>query len=166
MGVAYAAEHWNDFGVATAGAAAALAGLLVVAISINLERILQFPSLPHRAAQTLILFALPLVTSLLLIVPGQPRAVLGGELLAIGLGTGTFMVVTDARVPMTKEETKATRLFSRILPPIVSCGSLVVAGATLLAEGGGGLYWLVPAVLAAIIFGLINAWVLLIEILR
>ncbi len=166
MDIAYAAGHWTDFGVATAGAAAALAGLLVVAISINLERILQFPSLPHRAAQTLILFTVPLVTALLLIVPGQPNTALGGELLAIGLPTGAFMLVADARVPMAEQETKATRLLTRILPSVVSCGCLAVAGATLLAEGGGGLYWLVPAVLAAIIFGLINAWVLLIEILR
>jgi hypothetical protein len=166
MGIAYAADHWTDFGVATAGAAAALAGLLFVAISINLERILQFPSLPHRAAQTLILFALPLITSLLLIVPGQPGAALGGELLAIGLVTGTFMLITDARVPMNEQETKATRLFARILPSVVTCGCLAVAGVTLLAKGGGGLYWLVPAVVAAFIFGLLNAWVLLIEIQR
>jgi hypothetical protein len=166
MGIAYAAEHWTDFGVATTGATAALAGLLFIAISINLERILQFPSLPHRAAQTLILFALPLVTSLLLIVPGQPRAALGGELLAIGLGTGTWMLVTDARTPLSEQETKTTWLLSRILPSVLSCGCLAVAGGTLLAEAGGGLYWLVPAVLAAIIFGLINTWVLLVEILR
>jgi hypothetical protein len=166
MGIAYAADHWTDFGVATAGAAAALAGLLFVAISINLERILQFPSLPHRAAQTLILFALPLIISLLLIVPGQPRAALGGELLAIGLATGTFMLVTDARVPMNEQETKATRLFARILPSVMTCGCLAIAGSTLLATAGGGLYWLVPAVVAAFIFGLLNAWVLLIEIQR
>jgi len=166
MGIAYAAGHWTDFGTATAGATAALAGLLVVAISINLERILQFPTLPHRALQTLILFALPLVTSLLLIVPGQPEAALGCEFLAIGLAAGAFMLVTDARVPTNEWETKATRLFARILPPLVSCGCLAVAGGTLLAKGGGGLYWLVPAVLAAIIFGLVNTWVLLVEILR
>jgi hypothetical protein len=166
MGIAYAADHWTDFGVATAGAAAALAGLLFVAISINLERILQFESLPHRAAQTLILFALPLITALLLVVPGQPRAALGSELLAIGLLTGAFMLVTDAKVPLNEQETKVTRLFARILPPAATCGCLTVAGSTLLANGGGGLYWLVPAVLAAFIFGLLNAWVLLIEIQR
>jgi hypothetical protein len=166
MGIAYAAEHWTDFGAATAGATAALAGLLVVAISINLERILQFPSLPHRAMQTLILFVLPLVTSILLIVPGQPKAALGGEFLAIGLVVGTVMLVTDARVPRTEWESRATWLFARILPPVVSCGCIAVAGATLIAEGGGGLYWLVPAVLAAIVFGLVNTWVLLVEILR
>jgi hypothetical protein len=166
MGVAYAAKHWTDFGVATAGAAAALAGLLVVAISINLERILQFPSLPYRAGQTLVLVTLPLVTSLLLIVPGQPRAALASELLLIGLVTGSFMLVRDARTPMSEQENRVSRLFARILPTILTCGCLVVAGATLLAEGGGGLYWLVPAVLASFIFGLINAWVLLVEILR
>ena len=166
MGIAYTAEHWTDFGVATAGAAAALAGLLFVAISINLERILQFPSLPHRAMQTLILFALPLIVSLLLIVPGQPRAALGGELLGIGLAAGSVMLVTDVRTPMAEQENKVTRLLFRMLPPIVTGSCLVLAGATLLAEGGGGLYWLVPAVLAAVIFGLVNAWVLLIEIQR
>jgi hypothetical protein len=164
---AYAAERWTEFGVAAAGAAAALAGLLVVAISINLQRILQFPALPHRAAHTLILFALPLVTSLLLIVPGQPDAALGSELLVIGLVVGACLLVNDARVPLSEEERPVmTRLVSRTLPPIVSCGCLALAGATLLARGGGGLYWLVPAVLAAFIFGLINAWVLLVEILR
>jgi hypothetical protein len=164
--IAYSAEHWTDFGVATAGAAAALAGLLFVAISINLERILHFPSLPHRAAQTLILFALPLVTALLLIVPGQPRTALGPELLVIGLATGAFMLVTDARTPMSDQESRVSRLFARILPSVVTGGCLALSGATLLAEAGGGLYWLVPAVLAAIFFGLVNAWVLLVEINR
>lgn len=166
MGIAYTTEHWADFGVATVGAAAALAGLLFVAISINIERILQFPGLPHRAATTLILFALPLVTALLLIVPGQPRTALAWELLVIGLVVGTFLLVTDARVPLSEQETRVTWLFSRIIPDIATCGCLAAAGATLLAESGGGLYWLVPAVLAAVIFGLINAWVLLVEILR
>jgi hypothetical protein len=76
------------------------------------------------------------------------------------------MLVRDARTPMSEQESRVSRLFARILPTILTCGGLVVAGGTLLAEGGGGLYWLVPAVLASFIFGLINAWVLLVEILR
>jgi hypothetical protein len=39
-------------------------------------------------------------------------------------------------------------------------------GGTLLAPAGGGLYWLVPSVLAAFIFGLGSTWVLLVEIRR
>ncbi len=46
----------------------------------------------------------------------------------------------------------------------MGCGCVIAAGISLLAGGGGGLYWLVPAVLIGILSGLLNAWVLLIEI--
>jgi hypothetical protein len=76
------------------------------------------------------------------------------------------MLVTNARTPLTEQESRTTWVLSRLLPAVLSCGFLALTGITLIAESGGGLYWLVPAVLAAIVFGLINAWVLLIEILR
>jgi hypothetical protein len=60
----------------------------------------------------------------------------------------------------------ATWIVARVSPAVVSCGCLVAAGATLLARAAGGLYWPVPGVLAALIFGLVNTWVLLVEILR
>jgi hypothetical protein len=41
------------------------------------------------------------------------------------------------------------------------CGCLVFV-----AETGGGLYWLVPAIVFLLLVGLTNAWVLLVEILR
>jgi hypothetical protein len=43
---------------------------------------------------------------------------------------------------------------------------VVPAGASLVAQRGGGLYWLVPAIVLLLGVGVINAWVLLIEILR
>lgn len=49
MTTAYALADWTNFGLATAGTAATLAGLLFVAVSINLKRILEFPNLPARA---------------------------------------------------------------------------------------------------------------------
>jgi modulator of FtsH protease len=51
---AYSTAGWDSSFVAEVGAPAALAGLLFVAVSINLTRILQFPQLPGRAAETLI----------------------------------------------------------------------------------------------------------------
>jgi hypothetical protein len=46
--------HWTNFAVALAGVAAVLAGLVFVALSLNLERILQVAGLPGRAGETLI----------------------------------------------------------------------------------------------------------------
>jgi hypothetical protein len=41
-----------------------------------------------------------------------------------------------------------------------------MAGLSLVGQAGGGLYWLVPAVLLAFIAALADAWVLLIQIVR
>lgn len=166
MTTGYAAGDWTGFGTAVAATAATLTGLLFVAVSINLKRILEFPSLPARAGQTLMLFVTPLLTGLFLVVPGQPAAVLAAELIATSAVIGGFALVIDYGSVRAEQETPVTWVVSRIFPAVVSCGCLLVAGASLLADGGGGLSWLVPAILTAIVFGLINAWVLLVEIMR
>ncbi|HXW88783.1 MAG TPA: hypothetical protein VEJ42_11040 [Streptosporangiaceae bacterium] len=166
MSSAYTAASWTEFGESVATASAALAGLLFIAVSINLKQILEIPSLPSRAAQTLILFATPLVGALLLVVPGQARLALGLELLATGLVIGGAQLWLDLHAKRGPEDTVWRRMLGRVFPSVLSCVCLVLAGATLIPAAGGGLYWLVPSVLAALIFGLINVWVLLVEILR
>lgn len=166
MSTAYATGAWAGFGEAVATAAAALAGLLFIAISINLRRILKLPGLPSRAAAMLILFGTALVEAVLVVVPGQARIALGLELLATALVLGGAQVYLDLTTERGEEETPARRMTGRILPAYISCGCLAIAGATLIAQAGGGLYWLVPSVIAAIAFGLANVWVLLVEIQR
>jgi hypothetical protein len=166
LATAYLPAAWMTFALAISAASATLAGLVFVAVSINLKRILEFPNLPGRAAQTLILFATPLVTGLFLVVPGQSRVAVAWELLIIGLAIGAGQLVIDTRSPRSDQEEPLTWIVGRVFPGVSSCGCLVISGATLLAQVAGGLYWLVPSVLLAIIFGLINAWVLLVEILR
>jgi len=163
---AYTAALWTEFGESVATASAALAGLLFIAVSINLRQILEIPSLPSRAAQTLIMFATPLVSALLLVVPAQARLALGLELLATGLVIGGVQVWLDLHAKRGPEDTVWRRMLGRVFPSVLSCVCLGLAGATLIPAAGGGLYWLVPSVLAALIFGLINVWVLLVEILR
>ena len=41
-----------------------------------------------------------------------------------------------------------------------------IAGTSLAAEWGGGLYWLAPTVLLGLVGAVYNAWVLLVEIVR
>ena len=39
-----------------------------------------------------------------------------------------------------------------------------VAGLTFLLKARGGLYWLIPAVLAGLVGGVINAWLFLVKV--
>jgi hypothetical protein len=88
---------WESLFVALAGASAALAGLLFVAISINLDRILEGPGLAGRAGEAIVLPVAVLVVSTLVLVPGQPRTALGAELLVAGLVAWSTLVVIHVR---------------------------------------------------------------------
>ncbi len=79
MATAYSVRAWTELFVASAGASAALTGLLFVAVSVNLERILQFAGLPERALQTLLLLLSAVLVSLICLIPGQSTTVLGAQ---------------------------------------------------------------------------------------
>jgi len=75
--VAFDASAWKDLFVASAGAAAALAGLVFVAVSINIDRILKFEGLPERALQTVLLLLSVVLVSIIGLIPGQSRIARG-----------------------------------------------------------------------------------------
>jgi hypothetical protein len=61
---------------------------------------------------------------------------------------------------------RAGWLLTRLRPSLLVSLFLVVAGITPLVRAGGGLYWTAPATLVAVLGGVTNTWVLLVEILR
>jgi hypothetical protein len=162
---AYEVSPWADLAVMIGGATAALTGLLFVAVSINVRQILRFPGLPDRAVETLTLFVLPLFLAVLLLTPDQPVAVLGAELLVLAALAGGALIVLDRR-QLRGGPPRGGSFVLRVVVHAVVVLCLAAAGVGLQAEAGGGLYWLVPAILAALFGGLTNAWVLLVEILR
>lgn len=162
---AYNASEWHELFVATAGAAAALAGLVFVAVSINIERILKLDELPARAQMTMLLLLTVVLVSIIGLIPGQSRTALGVELLGEGLAFGVVIAVLAKRgLPRRPEATS----LSVIRFAVVAAGTLpfVIGAVSLLAETGGGLYWTVGGIVFAIVGGVANAWVLLVEILR
>lgn len=161
-------EQWHDFGVATAGAAGALVGLLIVAISVNIREILRSKLLPARAGATIAALSAVLIGALLLLVPGQSRNWLGMELVVVSFVALVFqvrMVVVlgrdhDPAAPTGSRSLKSAVAVGQLVPVLVG-GILVVAG-----QPSVGLAWVAAGFLAVFVFSITNAWVLMVEILR
>ena len=141
MWAAYASELWHELFVGVAGAAAALTGLLFVSLSINLQQILKQVWLPRRAGLTVMLLFETLVIAILGLVPGQPPVALGVELLGLGVGVWLFAtgVYTVRRPPV--DPFRAPIVVGVVTSQLATL-PVIVAGASLVAQRGGGLYWL------------------------
>jgi modulator of FtsH protease len=62
-------ELWEPFFTAQVAASAALTGLVFVALSINLARIMQYSQLVHRAAEAVVLLGQPIAVGLAVLAP-------------------------------------------------------------------------------------------------
>ena len=78
--MAFDIEAWSDYGVAIVGGAAALSGLLFVAVSVNAAWFSSSEAHRGRAGQASVLFIVPLLTGILLLIPGQGTTALGIEI--------------------------------------------------------------------------------------
>ena len=92
-------DEWHDFLLAAAGAAAVLAGLVFVGLSINLEMIMSNPTygLSGRALEALVLLMAVLVVSCLLLVPAQGMVLAGVEVLTVGVVDWATIVAIHLR---------------------------------------------------------------------
>jgi modulator of FtsH protease len=169
--LAYRIGDWESFALGQVGASAALLGLVFVGISINLRDIVGSGSLVHRAAEAVILLGGVLAVATVVLIPGQRRDVLSAELIV--LACGLFAIIVFLQRDAIKQPIDAGRpgpppgsLAVRRAFGLGAAVLIAVAGVTLAAKAGGGLYWLPPAILAAYAGALTDAWILLIEILR
>jgi len=158
---------WTAFFSAELGAAAALAGLVMVSISINLPKILEDPSLPGRAAETLALPTGVVVVASYVLVPGQSAVALGSEI--AGAGALMWLLPTYLQLRLRHAQGRGAHwrnFVPRVLLTQVSALPVIAAGGMLMTGTPGAFYWMVPGIVTALISTVINAWVLLVEILR
>jgi modulator of FtsH protease len=163
MNVAYQPESWASLYLAVASAAAALAGLLFVALSLNLTKILNKPAHRERARQTMGGFVSLLVLAILILIPGQDARLLGSELVVASLIAAGIVLPLERRALLARAP--GQRLGRLLGMSVLNLGWLfgIVCGIGLFTGRLGGLYWLIPTVLIYLLWNLNNAWVLLVQ---
>ena len=132
----YDLEPWHDLFVMVGGVAGALIGLLFVAISINLDRIIAGANLPRRALETVAVLVAILTVAVLGLVP-QPGWAIGVETLLLAGGVLILLVSRLRHLGGPIEQ----RRFRNV--PAVVLGAfalpLVAAGLTLILGGRGSV---------------------------
>ncbi len=164
-------SDWHDFFLAAAGAAAVLAGLVFVGLSINLDMIMSNPTygLPGRALEALVLLMAVLIATILLLVPAQGMVSAGVEVLAVGVADWVFIVAIQLRQLRnwhSLEPGLRWNFVGRVVLGQAATLLFVAAGVAALSWGVDGLYMLVAAVVLSFVVAVAEAWVLLVEIHR
>ncbi len=161
-----ALSEWQTLFALQAGAAATLTGLVFVAVSINLARILAFPGLPSRAAESIIQFLQVFFVCTGVLIPGQPPVVVAVEVIAIALLSWVIQIVGIVRYARARVGHPRLWLIIRIVQTQLASTPLLVAGICLLLDYPAGPYWLVAGFAFSFVAGVANAWVLLVEVAR
>ena len=104
-----------------------------------------------------------LVVAILILIPGQPRAALGSELLCLAAVLAAVSVRLQGQTIRRLPPGRRVRWAVRMLPVNLGTAAIVVTGVSLIAGSGGGLYWLPVTVLVYFLRSALNAWILVVE---
>jgi modulator of FtsH protease len=157
---------WETFFAAQVGAAATLAGLVFVGVSINLSKIVSSGHLPNRAMESIVILLLNLLAASAFLIPGQTPLALGLEVLAGGVVVWAVLSAMHVQTARTIEpEFRRQGLLAAAQGQLYAI-AICVAGAVIAWKGGVGAYVLTAPMLFGYFVAMSNAWVLTIEINR
>jgi len=158
-------ELWSEFNVAMVGATAALAGLVIVASSVNISEIVQNRSLTSRLAAGIAALVLAIVASGLGLIPGISPVWFGALLIVAAAGAGVFQVQATRAIFADRDPAAQAKLVKSIFGflPIAA----YIAGAVAVIGGHpAGLFLIAAGCILAIVTGIVVSWVALVEVLR
>ncbi len=156
---------WHDFFVMAGGGAAALTGLLFVALSVNLRHIIGTRGVTSRAATLLIGLVTILFTSALALIPDQSPLAFGVEIFIVGFIGITFDQIFRRRFHIPVEFMSRRRhAFLRLVLLVGSTIPAWISGASLIMGWPHALDWLAASFAFLLFGGISGSWVLLIEL--
>ena len=164
MEYAYRAEGWQAFFGAVAAASAALAGLLFIALSLNIRAMAKDATFLARAREAFGGFLCLLVLALVALIPGQSHRILGAELVAFALIVVGFSVVLQGSTVRSLPGGRRGRWVLRLLPLNLGTISLFIAGVSTILARYGGLFWVVPTVIVYFVWAFFTIWSLIVQI--
>lgn len=162
-----ALEAWSEFNVAMVGATAALAGLVIVAMSVNITKIIALPTscLSARVASGIVSLLLALIVSALSLMPKVSAGWFGAVLIIVAVAAVVFNVGVVRKIFGDPAVIPGARIPKSI--PVTVPAIVYLAGAIAVAlDHPAGLYLLAAGCVLAIISAIVISWIALVEVLR
>jgi hypothetical protein len=160
-----ALEAWSEFNVAMVGATAALAGLVIVAASVNIGEIVKARSLTARLGAAIASLVLAILGAGVGLVPGIPAVAYGVVLIAGAVGAAVFAADATRQVYADRHPANRAKLGKAVVA-FVTPALYLTGGALLLAADAAGLVVLAIGSFTAIVTALLVSWIVLVEVLR
>lgn len=158
---------WAEFNVAIAGAGAALGGLLIVALSVNIKQIAESRGLAARAGAAVAALILGIVLACVALFPGLTLAAFGVVTL-VGTVIGVVIAVLAGRAivhdPARAEYHRfdVQHIASFVLPLVI----FAVGGVLAVLSLPAALYLVAIGTIVALLGAALFSWIALVEILR
>ena len=160
-----ALAQWSEFNVAMAGANAALAGLVIVAASVNIEKIIRAGTLTARLGAAIASLVLALVASAAGLIPGVELTWYGIVVLLGAIGAGVFQFHAT-RVIVSDPTPEQSARFAKAALGFLPVAAYLASGVALVLGSSSGLILAAVGCLLAIVAAIVVSWVVLVEVLR
>ena len=156
---------WSEFHVAMAGATAALAGLVIVAASVNIDKVIAAGSVTARLATSIATLVVAIVVSGAALVPALSLQWFGAIIVVATIPTAGFQFHAASALAHDGQGPSRGRSL-RVAIGFVPILAYLVAGLLCLAGQPSGVGVSAVGTLTGIVVAILMSWIALVEVLR
>lgn len=158
-------DAWSEFNVAMVGATSALAGLVIVAASVNIGDIIKTASLTARLAASIAGLVLALSASAVGLFPDIGSLPYGVAVIVLAAGASVFQVHATRRIRQNRASENRLR-WAKSAVGFAAPLAYAIGGALVVTGAPQGLAWMAIGSIVAVMAALLVSWIVLVEVLR